>query len=298
MIIRLLMLLLVTSFCYGQEISVPSLQHQVTDPAGILADNEQRLLTQQLEILHQKTSVQLALLVIPTTGDDSIEQFATRTFDQWKLGNASHDNGVLLLVAWEDHTVRLEVGYGLEGTITDIQAKNIIHSTMLPFFKQGKIYDGISAGIKEISDLLTQNPKAAVSSQPAPRFPHILSAFLLWGIGLLVLPLWVFRKSSFWARIIKSSTLCSALFGLGSLFGAYYIDYIFMFITAAILLLFASASLLDRTSDNTSQRTRKTSGKKTYATSSSSGSSSSRDSGSSFSGDGGSSGGGGASDRW
>ncbi|MHC4058669.1 TPM domain-containing protein [Yersinia pseudotuberculosis] len=280
---------------------MPSLQHQVTDLAGVLTDNEQRLLIKQLEALHQKTSIQLALLVIPTTGDDTIEQFAIRTFDQWRLGSASHDDGALLLVAWGDHTVRLEVGYGLEGIITDIQAKNIIHSIMLPPFKQGKIHDGISVGIKEISDLLAQNPEAVVSLQQAPRFPHILSAFLLWGAGLFVLPLWVFRKSSFWARIIKSSTLCSALFGLGSLFSAYYIDYIVMFIIAVVLLLIVSAIFLDRTSDNTSQRAGKLLGKKKQSSrisTSSSSDSSSRDSDSNFSGDGGSSGGGGASDRW
>jgi len=302
MLLRFLMLLFLFTWpCHSQEIPTPSLQHQVTDTAGILSAEEQQMLTQQLEMLYQKSSVQMALLIVPTTGNDTIEQFATRVFDQWKLGSASRDDGILLLLAWNDHTVRLEVGYGLEGTITDLQAKNIIHSTMLPSFKLGKVYAGVSAGIKNISDLLVKDPGSVVPLQPMMRFPHILPAFFLWGVGLFILPFFVFRKSSFWGRIIKSGAACSALFGLGSLFGAYLFDYVLMFIISEVLLLFASARLIDRSNINKSQKkgtknrkVNQSPGISTYSSSESSNSISSNN----FSGDGGNSGGGGASDRW
>ncbi len=93
------------------------------------------------------------MLLVPTTGDDSIEEYAVRTFEKWKLGQKKVDDGVLLLVAKNDRTLRIEVGYGLEGAITDVQAGRIISEQITPQFRQGNFYGGIQAGVDSLVQL-------------------------------------------------------------------------------------------------------------------------------------------------
>ena len=83
------------------------------------------------------------MLVVETTGDETIEQYATRVFDSWKPGDKDRDDGVLLLVARQDHTVRIEIGYGLEGIITDAQSGKIIRNSIIPAFKKGDRAGGL-----------------------------------------------------------------------------------------------------------------------------------------------------------
>ena len=118
-VMRLIFILLALWSLPGlaQQIAVPELRQQVTDITGTLSTSEQQSLTQQLQDITHKTRAQVAVLVVPSTGDDSIEQYAARVFDSWKLGDKQRNDGILLLVAWEEHAVRIEVGYGLEGLL-------------------------------------------------------------------------------------------------------------------------------------------------------------------------------------
>jgi len=112
-----IILFLLTLWCLpvlAQQIAVPELRQQVTDITGTLSTSEQQSLTQQLQDITQKTRAQVAVLIVPSTGDDSIEQYATRVFDNWRLGDAKRNDGILIIVAWSDRTVRIQVGYGLE----------------------------------------------------------------------------------------------------------------------------------------------------------------------------------------
>lgn len=110
MIIMRLIFFLLTLWCLPgltQQIAVPELRQQVTDITGTLSTSEQQSLTQQLQDITQKTRAQVAVLIVPSTGDDSIEQYATRVFNNWRLGDAKRNDGILIIVAWSDRTVRI-----------------------------------------------------------------------------------------------------------------------------------------------------------------------------------------------
>ncbi len=158
MIIMRLIFFLLTLWCLpvlAQQIAVPELRQQVTDITGTLSTSEQQSLTQQLQDITQKTRAQVAVLIVPSTGDDTIEQYATRVFDAWKLGDERRDDGILILVAWEDRKVRIEVGYGLEGVVTDLLASQVIRDTLLPAFTDSDLMGGLKLGIQSIETILT-----------------------------------------------------------------------------------------------------------------------------------------------
>src|SRR5690606_28897850 len=112
---------------------------------------------------------QIAVLTIPTLGDDSVEDYAVRVFEDWKLGRLGKDNGVLVLVAPQDRRMRIEVGYGLEGTLTDAAAGRVIRDLMTPRFREGNYDVGIEAGITGVIQILEgRQPTDPESDWAAP----------------------------------------------------------------------------------------------------------------------------------
>ncbi len=99
--------------------------------------------------------MQITVLIVPTTKDETIEQYATRVFDNWRLGDAKRNDGILIIVAWSDRTVRIQVGYGLEEKVTDALARDIIRSNMIPAFKQQKFAQGLELAINALNNQLT-----------------------------------------------------------------------------------------------------------------------------------------------
>jgi uncharacterized protein len=125
----------------AQRADVPYLTGRVVDNAEILKPDTRRQVTEALRSHEQQTTNQIAVLTVPTLNGESVEEYAVRVFEQWKLGQKGKDNGVLLVVVPQDRRMRIEVGYGLEGTLTDAHASRIIRNVMTPRFKQGD-YDG------------------------------------------------------------------------------------------------------------------------------------------------------------
>ncbi|REN10829.1 YgcG family protein, partial [Mycobacterium tuberculosis] len=119
-----------------------------------LGASEAEALRQDITALEGSTQAQLAVLIVPTTGQEAIEQYATRVFAKWKLGRKDEDDGVLVLVALKDRKMRIEVGKGLEGTITDIQAAAIIDRQMAPRFRNGDYAGGVQAAVRALSQLI------------------------------------------------------------------------------------------------------------------------------------------------
>lgn len=138
----------------AEEVAVPPLQARVTDLAGMLSPQQQATLEQSLTAFEARKGSQIAVLIVPTTQPEAIEQYALRVAEQWKLGRKGVDDGVLLLIASNDRALRIEVGYGLEGPIPDAVAKRIISEVITPFFKQGDYYGGIEAGVHRIMRLI------------------------------------------------------------------------------------------------------------------------------------------------
>jgi uncharacterized protein len=129
---------------------VPYLTGRIVDDAEILSPAARQSLEAKLTAHEKSTTNQVVVLTVPTLDGESIEGFATRVFDAWKLGQKGRDNGVLVIVAPNDRRMRIEVGYGLEGTLTDAKAARIIRDRMTNWFKAGRYDDGVVAGVEAI----------------------------------------------------------------------------------------------------------------------------------------------------
>ena len=143
------------------ETAIPILKARVTDLTGTLAAAEQQALEQKLAAFEQRKGSQLAVLIVPNTGQETIEQFGIRVAAQWKLGRKGTDDGLILIVAKADRTLRIEVGYGLEGVIPDAIAKRVISEVIVPKFKTGDFAGGIDAGLTQLMSLVDGEPLPA-----------------------------------------------------------------------------------------------------------------------------------------
>jgi uncharacterized protein len=130
--------------------SLPALTGRVVDNAGIIDAATETDLVARLEAFEQRSSDQIVVATVPNLGGEEIEPYANRLFRAWGLGQAGEDNGILLLVAVDDRRMRIEVGYGLEGTLTDLHSKLIIENTMVPAFRAGDFSGGISQAVDDI----------------------------------------------------------------------------------------------------------------------------------------------------
>jgi len=163
---------------------VPYLSGRVVDDAEILKSGTRERVSAVLRAHEQSTGNQIAVLTVPTIGDESIEAYAVKVFENWKLGQKGKDNGVLLVIASKDHKLRIEVGYGLEGTLTDVAASRIIRNVITPQFKAGDFDKGVSDGVDAIIGVLTGKPvaetAASTSSNASGEFLHISGPPLGW----------------------------------------------------------------------------------------------------------------------
>ncbi|WP_412024362.1 TPM domain-containing protein [Burkholderia cepacia] len=143
--------------------AAPPLKGRVTDMTGAVSAACATELTERLADLERRLGVQMAVLLVGSTGHATIEQFATAVFDQWRLGESKIDNGLLLVAALNDHTVRIEVGYGLEGAIPDIVAGRIIRERIVPAFRENRIEAGVSDAVDALTREMTP-PEMATST--------------------------------------------------------------------------------------------------------------------------------------
>ena len=137
---------------------MPPLTARVTDLTGTLSPSQRDALEQELRTFETRKGSQIAVLIVPTTQPEVVEQYALRVAESWKLGRKGVDDGVLLLIAKDDRALRVEVGYGLEGVIPDAVANRVIDEIIVPFFKQGDFYGGIHAGISRLIRLIDGEP--------------------------------------------------------------------------------------------------------------------------------------------
>ena len=149
------------------QVPVPALTGHVTDQTGTLTAEQKLSLEQTLTAFEARKGSQLAVLMIPSSAPEEIEQYALRVAEQWKLGRKKVDDGAILVVAKDDRTLRIEVGYGLEGALNDATSKRIISEIILPRFKQQDFYGGITAGVGQIIRVIDGEPLPAPSGGPA-----------------------------------------------------------------------------------------------------------------------------------
>ena len=136
--------------CAPAQVPVPKFEALVTDLTGTLTAQQQAALDEKLTAFQARKGAQIAVLVLPTTEPEDIAQFGIRVAEAWKVGRAAPDDGVILIVAKDDRALRIEVGRGLEGALTDALSSRIINDTIAPLFKQGDFYGGINAGLDQM----------------------------------------------------------------------------------------------------------------------------------------------------
>ncbi|MBS1191428.1 MAG: hypothetical protein H6R10_3220 [Rhodocyclaceae bacterium] len=152
----------------GAAEPVLPLTARVTDRTGTLAPDQVAALERTLQSFEASKGSQIAILMVPTTGEEPIEQYALRAAEKWKLGRQGVDDGALLVVAKDDRAMRIEVGYGLEGALNDATCKRIISDIITPRFRQGDFYGGLSDGIGRMIRVVQGEPLPP-PARPADR---------------------------------------------------------------------------------------------------------------------------------
>ena len=214
------------------QLAVPSLSARVTDFAGLLSAGERQRLEDKLARFEQEKGSQIAILIVPTTQPETIEQYGIRVAETWRLGRKGVDDGVLLLVARDDRALRIEVGYGLEGVIPDAVAKRIIEEIIVPRFRAGDYAGGLDAGVTALMERISGealSPPRPVESRgggPAPLLPAaMMFAFVFGG----VLRFFLGRLAA--AGIVGTLAFFGAWWLLGSLLAALFVAAIAFIIT-------------------------------------------------------------------
>lgn len=154
----LLALLLGWAFAASADVAVPQLTGRVVDRTGTLSSGEIASLSQKLSDFETRKGSQIAVLIVPTTDPETIEQFSIRVAEAWKIGRKKVDDGAILVVAKNDRHLRIEVGYGLEGALTDVTSRRIIDEVITPKFREGEFAGGIAAGVDRMMRVVDGEP--------------------------------------------------------------------------------------------------------------------------------------------
>lgn len=204
---------LVTLCLFGEVVNsyaldFPEPQGYVNDFANILSSETRETLEQNLTQLEEDSSIEIALVIIESLEEITIEDYAVRLFEDWKIGKKNKDNGVLLLIALNERELRIEVGYGLEPTLTDSKAGRIIRDIITPEFKKGDYETGVINGIEAIIKIihgeevdLGEEPGSNSDGGPPFIFFIIIVTFLSYLSSFLA------RSKSFWLGGVIGSVL-------------------------------------------------------------------------------------------
>ncbi len=222
---------------HAQLVAIPALKTRVTDLTQTLSPEQQSQLESKLAAFEQEKGSQIAVLIVPTTAPEAIEQFSIRVTDSWKLGREKQDDGVLLLVAKDDRKMRIEVGYGLEGAIPDLIAKRIISEIMTPYFKRGDFDGGVNQATDQLIRLISGEQLPALQ-QAKPGGGKLWDMLYFVLIGALVIG-GVLRAvfGKFFGGVLNGGLIGILIWVFG---GGLIIALVLAFV--AFLLTFAGAS--------------------------------------------------------
>ncbi|MGR4049500.1 TPM domain-containing protein [Kosakonia cowanii] len=308
-----LLLLLVGATFQAHALPVPSMFGFVNDPQDLIPAREESSLISEVSQINRRTGAQVAVLVLPSLGGENLETFATQTFNTWRLGDAQRNDGVLILVAWQDRRVRVEVGRGLETTITDALASQVIKEQMLPYFREGDLLSGLRHGLTGIDALLSGEPLPSPASASWAWVRGKLVNFSYWqGVPFLAVGLFLLilkrRKKTVLVLFFGSAFLLTPALAITSEFASWVRPFVWLSFSIPLLIIFAGLFILwlypqrllagngSGMRDDSTTWTSTSTSHLHHHSGGDSGSHSSSDS--SSSGDGGSSDGGGSSDSW
>lgn len=198
-------LLLQSAFLFALD--VPPLTGPVNDYARLFNGSDLQELNSYLYALDQKSDLQIAILTIPSLEDENLEDYSIRVAEQWKIGQKGKDSGVIFVIAAQEHKLRIEVGYGLEGLITDVQSSRIIRSIMIPAFQKGEYGKGTLLGVKNVAglalqdeSLISQEVKNADDDDDFLSIPLVIILIVVFLFGARFMP-----GGFFWPLLFLSS---------------------------------------------------------------------------------------------
>ncbi|MFA5794629.1 MAG: TPM domain-containing protein [Candidatus Brocadiia bacterium] len=205
-------LLLGSLSLYGLD--VPSAKGYVSDYAGLLSPSQTQSLDSMLRTHEQQTSNQVVVLIVKSLEGEPIERFGIKVAEKWKAGQKGKDNGVIFIIAKDDRQIRIEVGYGLEGVLTDLECALIIDNVVKPRFREGNYYQGIDEAIETIFESIkSEYAPAAKTSRSAL---YIFGCFILavvWLIVILKFIAFLYRRDPWIISDILSDTSSGGSFG-------------------------------------------------------------------------------------
>jgi len=178
-------------------LEAPALRGRVNDYAGMLPPEAESRIETLLKELEEKDSTQVVVLTVPSLDGDALEDFSMRVAERWKIGRKGFDNGAILVIARDDRKVRIEVGYGLEGRLTDLTAGRIIRDRIVPEFRAGRFDQGVLNGVVALTEVVrgefqapAQPPTGPAASGVEELMPFVLVfIFLVFMLGRVSRPL-------------------------------------------------------------------------------------------------------------
>lgn len=215
----LLSALLVFKF-FAFSLDVPAFTNYVVDNAKIIDANTEDELISYLSALEDTTGIQIAVLTIPTLEDEDLERYSFRVADTWQIGQRGKDNGALLLVAMAEHSVRIEVGYGLEDKLTDAKCGLIIRNIIIPEFKNERYSKGILDGIKNMVGIASDDEELVSKNVleekmlSKDKWPALIFGILFFFMWFMLVPNLAGRRSwwipwffypSIWRQMSRTS---------------------------------------------------------------------------------------------
>ena len=230
----------------GGLVAVPPLSARVTDLTGTLRADEKQALESKIAGWEGSSGNQLAVLMLPTTQPEPIEAYSIRVAEAWKIGRKGQDNGVLLVVAKDDRKLRIEVGYGFEGVLTDATSRRIISDTISPLFRQNQFAAGLNAGVDQIVAVIAKGdplPPAAKSSPRRGRPDFSLEMLLV--IAFVVVPAVGGILRRMFGKV-GGATVGAGLVGTGAWFlaGSILIGVLAALVAWFVLLMLGAGSVL------------------------------------------------------
>jgi uncharacterized protein len=177
---------------------VPPNDGFVTDAAGLLTETEQSDLEMKLSEYRQQTSNEIAVVTVQNLGGEEIGQAALDIHRAWRVGSQTNDNGIVVLLAYEDRQVWISVGYGLEGAVPDLTAHAITEDVMKPLFKDGKYAAGLSAGVDKLEEAIGGEYKPEAPAEESDNFSLAIVVLFVILNGFRFLGAWMAQSKSWW----------------------------------------------------------------------------------------------------
>ena len=209
----------------------------INDFVGMLSTDQSAVIEQKLSQFEKDTSNEITVVTIASLEGDTIEDFAVKLFEQWRIGKAKNDNGILLLIARDDRKMRIETGYGLEGALPDATASSIINNIIKPAFQNGDYAGGINGAV----DAMISATKGEYQSSTASNGDGSMSAknieniFWIGFVAIIWLSSILARSKSWWAGGVVGGALGTVI---GFIFGFLYFGIISMMLLIPLGLLF------------------------------------------------------------